>query len=93
MKLAREQVEKLSGMILDGLVKKGLIVLKTDREAVLKKIVDVITADLKVEDDLEKEVETILSSHSGDMDSSRVDYRRMFNMIKQKLARERGIVL
>ena len=80
-------------MVLQGLKEKDLIIFKADEEVVLKKILDVFLADLRAEDALDKEVEEILSSHSEAIDSERVDYRRMFNMIKGKLARERGIVI
>lgn len=93
MKLTKEQVEKISALILDGLKEKNLIVFKADEKKVLEKINDVILEDLRAEDDLDKEVEEILKSHTGQIDSQRLDYRKMFNMIKGKLARERGIVI
>lgn len=93
MKLAKEQVEKISALTLENLKKKGLIVFKADEGAVLRRISDIFIANLTAEDELEKEVEEILKSHAGEIDARRVDYRRMFHMVKQKLARERGIVL
>ncbi len=93
MKLTKEQVEKLSDFILKRLEDRNLIILKTARERLLERINGIILDDLKTEDDLDREVEEILRTHSGAVDSSRVDYRKMFNMIKGKLARERGIVL
>lgn len=93
MKLTKEQVEKISALILESLKEKNLIVFKADEKNVLEKINDVILEDLRAEDDLDKEVEEILKSHTGQIDSQRLDYRKMFNMIKGKLARERGIVI
>ncbi len=93
MKLTVEQIEKITLLILETLVKKELISLKTDKASVLKKMTDVFTADIKAEEDLDREVEGILQKHSASIDTERVDYRRMFTMIKTKLARERGIVL
>ncbi len=93
MKLTKEQVEKLSAFILKRLEEKDLVVLKTTRERLLEKINNVILENLRQEDDLDREVEEILKAHSGAVDSNRVDYRKMFNMVKGKLARERGIVL
>lgn len=80
-------------MVLEGLKEKDLIIFKADEEVVLKKIIEVFLADLRAEDALDREIEELLSSHSEAMDSERVDYRRMFNMIKGKLARERGLVI
>lgn len=93
MKLTKEQVEKLSAFIVKRLEEKNLIVLKTTEEKLLEKINGIILENLRQEDDLDREVEEILKAHSGAVDSSRVDYRKMFNMVKGKLARERGIVI
>jgi len=93
MKLSREQVEKLVRVSLDRLKGKELIEFKADEKKVFERMVDIFLSDLRKEDDLDKEVEALLKSHSGAMDSQRVDYRKMFSMIKNKLARERGIVL
>jgi len=93
MKLTSEQVEKLSAFILKRLEEKDLVVLKTTREKLLDRMNGIILENLRQEDDLDREVEEILKAHSGAVDSTRVDYRKMFNMVKGKLARERGIVL
>ncbi len=93
MRLTSEQIERISALILENLKKKGLVVLKADEKTVLRKITDVFTADLKAEDELDREVEGILSTHAAELDTGRVDYRKMFSMIKHKLARERGIVI
>lgn len=93
MKLAREQVEKLTALVLENLKKKNLITFKVPEEQVLGKMLDVFIADLAAEDELDREVDKILGEHSREMDTERVDHRRIFNMIKHKLARERGIIL
>jgi hypothetical protein len=53
----------------------------------------VITEDLTAEEELDREVERLLEPHAARMDAEGADYRKMFNLLKQKLARERGIVL
>jgi hypothetical protein len=93
MKLTKEQVERLSSLVMEGLKKKGLVVFKAEEAVVLEKIKGVILEDLSAEDRLDKEVEEILRARSSDLDSTRVDYRKMFNLVKHKLARERGIIL
>ncbi|MBI5885885.1 MAG: DUF507 family protein [Deltaproteobacteria bacterium] len=93
MKLSREQVEKLSRRILDTLRDKHIIVMKTDEHSVLTKISETMLANLHAEDALDAEVERMLEEHSKEMSSGKVDYKRMFTMLKTKLAKERGIVL
>ena len=93
MRLTREQVDKISGLILNGLKEKDLIVFKTGEDTVLARIRDAILADLQAEDALDREVEEILKAHSGGAGSGQIDLRKMFSMVKGKLARERGIVI
>lgn len=91
MKLTKEQVEKVSASIIERLKGKDLVVFKAAEPKVLERVNEIILANLRAEDSLDKEVEDILKSHS--VEGQKIDYRKMFNMVKGKLARERGIIL
>jgi hypothetical protein len=93
MKLSREQVEKISKMILMNLKEKKLLEFKADEARVLEKINEVMLEDLRAEEALDREVEAIIDSHSGDLGGQSIDRRKMFNMIKNRLAKERGLTL
>ncbi|MBI3753269.1 MAG: DUF507 family protein [Deltaproteobacteria bacterium] len=93
MRLAKEQVEKISRLILDNLKTKGLIVFKVPEEAVLSRIIEIFLKDLKAEDELDREIEGILQKYAREIEAGRMDYRKMFNLTKEKVAKERGIVL
>lgn len=93
MRLSKDHIDKISSLILKNLKEKGLAIFKEAEENVLKKIREVITNNLREEDELDREVEKILEAHSREMKSQGVDYRKMFNMVKNKLARERKFVL
>jgi hypothetical protein len=93
MKLTIEQVEKITSLILEDLKAEKLITFKADETVVLKRMQEILLADLRAEDELDREVEGMINTHSDTIDSERIDYRRMFNMVKHKLARERGIIL
>lgn len=80
-------------MVLKRLKEKNLIIFKTGEDEVLERVKEAILADLRAEDALDREVEGILQSHSGELDSSGADYKKMFRMVKGKLARERDLVL
>ena len=49
--------------------------------------------DLQVEDRLNAEVDEILKSLEREMERGKADYKTMFDLVKKKLARERGLVL
>ncbi|OGQ57798.1 MAG: hypothetical protein A3J24_02220 [Deltaproteobacteria bacterium RIFCSPLOWO2_02_FULL_53_8] len=93
MRLSREQIDKLSHLILETLRDKHLIVIKSDEHKVVAKISEVMLKDMHAEEDLDREVEKVLEAHSREINSGKLDYKRMFTMIKTKLAKERGIVL
>ena len=59
----------------------------------LENVTGAITRDLMVEDDLNREVDDILRAHQSELQQESVDYRRMFQLIKHKLAKERGLIL
>ena len=93
MRLSKEQVEKISRIILDNLKAKGLIIFKSPEDVVLNRVIEIFSNDLKAEDGLDREVEEILKGHAKEIEAGRMDYRKMFSLIKGKLVKERGIVI
>ncbi|MCC6502811.1 MAG: DUF507 family protein [Deltaproteobacteria bacterium] len=93
MKLTKEQVEKIMRTVIEKLKEKELVEMKSSEAKILERMTEAFLADLRAEDSLDREVEEILKGHSGEIDSQRLDYRKMFNIVKGKLARERGIIL
>lgn len=93
MRLSKEQVEKISRIVLDNLKAKELIIFKVPEETVLNRIVEIFLNDLKAEDELDREVEEILKGYAREIEAGRMDYRKMFSLTKGKLVKERGIVI
>jgi len=93
MKFKKERVAILASNIIEGLLKSGLIVPSIPREELIKKIDNTIPGDLMIEEKLNEEVREILKSHSKQLEKESVNYQRMFQMVKDKLVKERGIIL
>lgn len=92
MRLKKEFVEKMVKKTVASLLKKNLIIWE-DRPEKLEAIInDVIVEDLMVEDRLNEEVKMLLDSKTEDYERSMMDYGRVFQMVKSKLARERGLI-
>ena len=64
-----------------------------DRKAFVAQIDHAIIEELSVEDRLNAEVRQLLKTYEQDIERGHVDFQRMFTMVKNKLARERGIIL
>ena len=93
MKFKKERVAILASNIIEGLSKSGLIVPSVPREGLIKMIENTITDDLMIEEKLNEEVREILKSHSKQLEKESVNYQRMFQMVKDKLVKDRGIIL
>ncbi len=93
MRLKEDMINYVSTMIVDDLLKNGLIEIDCAKEKIVDSIGKIIIDELMQEDKLNDEVKELLKSHETELDKGNIDYRRMFQMVKQKLARERGIVL
>ncbi len=93
MKLTEEQVETIVKKVVNNLKDKNLIIYKTDEKIVHNRMVEAFIANLRAEDRLDDEVKEMIESHSSEMDENQVDYRKMFNMIKNRLIRERDLII
>lgn len=93
MRLSKEMIKHLSDAIAANLEDKGLVKYDVPKDAISAKIAEVITADMLAEDKLNKDVEKLLAAHEAEIVKGNMDYRKVFELTKQKLAKERGIVL
>ena len=93
MRLNQKLVEKISNRIGEHLLKNDFIIWDESAEKLITVINSIITKDLMVEDQLNEEVKTLLESKTQDYERSMMDYGRVFQMVKSKLVRERGLIL
>lgn len=94
MRLKEEQINRLAEKVLADLSAAGLIVLKKERGVILAAVKSAITADLKGEEALEKDAEKLLDQTLRSMGGGAgIDRQKMLKMIKEKLAKDRKIVL
>lgn len=94
MRLKDEQIHRLAEKLLEDLTAAGLITLKKERGAALAAIKGTIATDIKAEAALEKDAERLLEQAiQATSGGGAIDRHKMLRMIKEKLAKERKIVL
>lgn len=93
MKAKKEVVRYLSKRIVDRLTEKQAIEYECDVESVIDIVEGAILSDLGVEDALNEEVKAILAEQEETLGENNINYRKMFQMVKNKLSRERGLIL
>ncbi len=93
MRLRKEMVEHISSRIVNSLLDEDQIIFDGKREELSQVIKFIITEDLRVEDKLNEEVKEIIHSHHDMIDKMDTDYGGIFQMVKTKLVKERGLIL
>lgn len=93
MRLSKERVRHMADALATRLQQEGHIELVGDKKQLLDSLDRAITEELSVEDRLNAEVRQLLKAYEREIEQGQVDYQKMFTMIKQKLVRERGIIL
>ena len=93
MRITKELTELLTKKIVKSLTDQDLIIWEETPEKLQAVINTIITEDLMVEDMLNEEVKTLLESKTQEYERDMMDYGRVFQMVKSKLVRERGLIL
>ena len=93
MRITKEFVETLSKKVVRSLTDKDLIIWEEKIDKLETIVAVIIIEYLMVEDRLNEEVKTLLESKTEEYERSMMDYGRVFQMVKSKLVRERGLIL
>lgn len=91
MKLTASQIQRLSEKILKEWKSQNLITLKVEESKVLQAMKDAINIELQAEIALEKDVHALMDN----MEREGQEFQRgkMFNLLKNKLAKEKKVIL
>lgn len=93
MKIREEQLHRICRTVLSRWMEKGLVRPKAAEDVLLGKMIGEVVSDFRREEELDREVEAILEKHSGELARTQASSRVMFQKVKERLARERKIVL
>jgi hypothetical protein len=93
MRLSKERVRHMAEALVTRLVEEGHVALTGTPKALVEAVEQAVTYELSAEDRLNGEVRQMLKAYEREIEAGQVDYQKMFTMIKQKLVRERGIIL
>jgi len=93
MRLSTERVRHMAESVVNRLEQDGYVELVGDRKGLIESLDRVIREELSLEDRLNVEVRQLLKVYEKQIEQGQVDYQKMFQMVKQKLVRERGLIL
>jgi hypothetical protein len=93
MKLREEHIDRICRTLLARWKEKGLIRPKAADEILLAKMAGEVVKDFRREEALDREVEALLEQHADKLQASKASSSLMFRKVKERLARERNIIL
>ncbi len=93
MRLTKERIQSIASTTIGRLRKLDLLEITGSTDNLTRSLNHAITEELTVEDRLHAEIREILKKFESDFEKGRADYQKMFTMVKQKLVRERGLIL
>ena len=93
MRVPKSWVPILARRISENLTFKEAVKITVPMDKFIEKTEEIITEELTVEDKLNEEVRELLKKHTTDIERGRMDYRKLFELTKQKLVKERNLVL
>ena len=93
MKYDEKAIERLALLVVGELKKNAYVSLGNREGAAREKIREVILGNLQEEVQLDRETKRLMEAYARQIESGEVDSRKVFAMIKGKLAKERGFVL
>jgi len=92
MALRKEFIRLLSTKLSEELVEQEMIEVPAGFD-LTEQLFQVMDAELSLEDRVNDEVRVLLNQYSDHMRQNGISYQEMFKLIKNKLVRERKIVL
>lgn len=93
LRFTDEQVRRVCSAILSRWKKERLIRPKASDGEMLAAMTAEIRRDMEREAELDRDAEVLLERHIGSVERSQANSRILFHKIKERLARERGVVL
>ena len=92
MALRKEYVQLLSKKIVEELIAQEMIEIPEGFE-LAEQLFQVLDAEISLEDRINEEVRLLLNQYQDQMRQSGASYQEMFKLIKNKLVREKKLVL
>lgn len=93
MRVPKTWPQRLAIKIIENLKTKNLIEISANEKELIEETQNVILDELMVEDRLNEEVRQLLKKYETEIERGRLDYRKLFEMTKQKIIKERNIII
>lgn len=91
MRATAADIQALSERLVEALLAQGFVKPRAEKAVLARRVAELIRQNLEQEAAIEAEAERMAERHSRDM--AGMDQRRVIDMIKKKIAEEKGFTL
>ncbi len=93
MKLSPDKIEQLAAALVDQLAEIDGVLFQSDDSQLRLAAQQIISDELSVEDLLDAEIHKLLQAYKYEITMGRMSYDELFKKTKQRMIRERKLVL
>ena len=93
MRIPKDWVSVITSEIVEELINKDMVKIQLTEDQLKVVMEELIIEELMVEDRLNDEVREMLKQFDSEIEKGNLDYRRLFDMTKKKLIREKNIII
>jgi len=93
MRIPKGWVKFIAKQVVDAILKKELAESTVPINTLIEETEKILLEELMAEDRLNEEVRQLLKKYESDIEKGRLDYRKLFEITKQRLVKERNIIL
>ncbi len=93
MRIPKSWIPLLAKKIVDNIISKELVKPTVSTDRLLSGTEELLFDELGIEDKLNEEVRELLKKYSPEIEKSHLDYRKLFELTKHKLVKERNLIL
>jgi hypothetical protein len=93
MRVPKGWVPVIASEIVEELINKDMVKIQLTEDQLKAVMEELIMEELMVEDRINDEVREMLKQFDSEIEKGHLDYRKLFDMTKKKLIRERNIII
>lgn len=93
MKVSSDQISYLCNKVFDGLKDKGILIPKSDKDSIIKKMIEEMENNFREEAAIDNEARKMLAQYKDQISNASMNQSKLFMMLKKELAKKKGFIL
>ncbi len=93
MRIPKGWVPAIASEMIEEIINRDMVKIQLTEDQLKALTEELIMEELMVEDRLNDEIREMLKQYDSEIEKGHLDYRKLFDMTKKKILRERNIII